>query len=330
MKKILLTQPIPEQVIKPLRSRFEFILSPDPSDETVRKYISGVDGLLVRTGTRLSRETIFAARSLKVIGRTGVGVDNVDIEAASEAGIPVCYTPEANSVSVAEHTMAFILAISKNLLNLDRETKQGNWKVRDRSHAIDLSGKTLGLLGFGRIGRAMFEIAKVFGIEVSIYDPFIPQELIPNNVKFFTNLKEFVSAVDIISVHIPLSPETKGIIDYDTIIAMKKDAILINTSRGSIINERDLEKALEEGWLSGVGLDVFENEPHPKNCGLNKFDRVYMTPHSAALTKECRLRMATHAMQGIVDVLEKRSPQWVFNQRELTNLCKEESFNGNR
>lgn len=146
MKRILLTQPLPDVVIEPLKDRFEIVVARDPSDMDICNYIDGFDGLLVRTGTKLSRETIYAAKTLKVIGRTGVGVDNVNVEAATERGIPLCYTPEANNISVAEHTMAFLLTISKDILNLHQETKSGNWSIRDRTRTVELYGKKLGCL----------------------------------------------------------------------------------------------------------------------------------------------------------------------------------------
>lgn len=315
MKRILLTQPLPDVVIEPLKDRFEIVVARDPSDMDIRNYIDGFDGLLVRTGTKLSRETIYAAKTLKVIGRTGVGVDNVNVEAATERGIPLCYTPEANNISVAEHTMAFLLTISKDILNLHQETKSGNWSIRDRTRAVELYGKKIGLLGFGRIGQAVAKMSAVFGLQVCIYDPFINKEHLPKEFEYYSDLIQFVASVDILSIHAPLNAQTKGIVNYAVLKAMKKDAIIINTSRGSVILEQDLEKALEEGWFLGVGLDVFANEPLSAESGFNKFQRVHMTPHSSALTRECRTRMASHAMEGIVDVLEGRKPKWVFNNQ---------------
>lgn len=317
MKKILLAQKIPEEVVSPLRQEFQIDLSPSPDDETIRSIIGDYDGLLVRTATKLSRDTIFAAEKLKVIGRTGIGVDNIDIEAASLRNIPVCNTPDANSISVAEHTLAFIFALTKDLVGLNKSTKAGDWGQRDLTQAVDLSGKTIGLLGFGRIGHRISEMLQLIGMQIAVFDPYIKAEALPKNFMLYRDLQEFVKDLDILSIHAPLTPETKGIVNYELLDIMKSDAYIINTSRGPLLDEVGLVRHLTAGKFAGVGLDVFEKEPLSPENPLCSFERVIMTPHSAALTRECRVRMADHAMQGIADILRGKAPKWVFNSSDI-------------
>ena len=323
MKKILLTQAVPEAALRLFpaltNGSYELKVAPAPDRETVLKTVRDFqpDAILVRSATKLDREMIAAARDLRVIGRTGVGIDNIDVAAASEHNIPVCNTPDANSQSVAEHTVALVLAVSKNLVHLNAETGSGNWKVRDQSGAFDLSGKRLGLVGFGKIATRVATICTALGMQVYFYDPYVADYFsAPLGTRVHT-LDKLAGMADVLSLHVPLTDENRGLVDYQFMKAMPQHAILINTARGPLIDHKDLVRALDEGWFTGVGLDVFENEPLAADNPLNSFARVLKTPHSAALTAECRVRMAEHAIGGILDVLEGRSAKWIFNRAEL-------------
>jgi D-3-phosphoglycerate dehydrogenase len=320
MKKVLLSQEIHKDAISFLKQKgFELFTAPSPDDETVRKYAADADGIIVRTATKLSRETIFAAGQLKVIARTGAGVDNVDVAAATEKNIPVCNTPAANIDSVAEHAVAFILALSKYLFMMDKAVRSGNFSVRNSYMPMDLEDKTLGLLGFGRIGRKAAGIcSSSFGMKIKFFDPYLGAD-IKENFPFekVDEMDELFKVSDFVSIHIPFTKENYHMIGSELLKKMKPGAFLVNTSRGGIIDEAALAEALSLGTIAGAALDVFEDEPPKPDNPLLKADNVILTPHSAALTKESSRRMAMHAAQGVADVLEGKTPQWVFNRDKI-------------
>jgi len=324
MKKILLSQNIHEDAVKYLKDRgFKLIIAPSPEDEVVRQYISNADAIIVRTATKLSRETIFAAGNLKVIARTGAGVDNVDIEAASEKQIPVCNTPEANIESVAEHALAFILSLSKHLFLMDVSVRKNDFAVRNKYLPVDLEEKTLGLLGFGKIGRKVAEkCSNCFGMRIIYYDPYLSNDIVTGfKCGRVNDIDTVFSQSDFISLHMPYTKENHHIIGRELFAKMKPGAFIINTSRGGIIDENALADALSNGVICGAALDVFEDEPPKEDSPLLALDNIILSPHSAALTKESSKRMAMHAAEGVVDVLEGRAPKWVFN-RDMTTKDK--------
>ena len=320
MKKVLLGQKIHEDSIRFLKDNaVKVIISPSPDAEVVRKYIKDADGIIVRTSTKLSRETIFAANKLKVIGRTGVGVDNVDVEAASEKNIPVCNTPEANTQTVAEHTISFILALAKGLRIVDRAVREGNWKIRHDYITIDISKKTLGLVGFGKIGKATAKKCyDAFLMNIIAYDPFLPENIeVDFPFKLLDRLEEIFEQSDFVSLHMPYTKENRHLINKNLLLKMKNKAYLINTSRGGMVDEQALAKIISEGRIAGAALDVFEDEPPEKDNPLLGLKEVILSPHSAALTKESSRRMAMHAAEGVLDVLEGRRPKWVYNRDKI-------------
>ena len=323
MKKVLLTQEIHPDALKLMQGNAEAIVSPSHDDKVVRNHISGCHGLVVRSATRLSRGTIFAADSLEVIARTGAGVDNIDIDAATERGIPVCHTPEANKISVAEHTLALILILAKDLSHVDAQVKKGNWKIRDSSRAFDLKGKSIGLVGLGRIGQEVARLSVSLGMTVLAYDPFVSRPAKGIQVKLVRNLKEIFKQADIISIHVPLTDKTRNLINASLLNLMKPTSILINTSRGAVIDEPAFVEALSEGKLAGAGLDVFSLEPLSKDNALCSLPNVVLTPHSAALTRECRLRMQIEAAQAVIDVFSDRDPKYIYNKAELKKAWHE-------
>ncbi|MGI6285342.1 hydroxyacid dehydrogenase [Neomoorella humiferrea] len=317
-KKVLIVQPIHESGMKVFDDRFEVKVAPDPSVETVKREIKGVEGVVVRTAP-FTREIIAAADSLKVIARHGVGVDNIDVLAATERGILVVNTPDANAVSVAEHTITAIGALAKRLLSMDLATRRGEWEVRNEYKAVDLDGKVLGLVGLGRIGTMVAKkAAAAFNMRVIAYDPYVrPETAAENNITLYSDLDRIFQEADIVSLHTPLTPETRGLVNEERLALMKASAFLINFSRGGVVDEDALYKALKNGLIAGAALDVFEEEPPPHNHPLFELDNVLLSPHSAALTKECVVRMATGAAQGVVDVLTGKRPQYVVNPEVL-------------
>jgi D-3-phosphoglycerate dehydrogenase len=314
----LIVQPIHESGLKVFDDRFEVRVAPDPSVETVKREIKGVEGVIVRTAP-FTREIIAAADSLKVIARHGVGVDNIDLRAATERGILVLNTPDANAVSVAEHTLTAIGALAKRVLPMDRATRQGDWEARNEYKAVDLDGKVLGLIGMGRIGSMVArKAAAAFNMEVIAYDPYVrPEVAAKNGVVLYEDLDRIFREADVISIHTPLTPETRGLVNGARLALMKSSAFLVNFSRGGVVDEEALYRALKDGVIAGAALDVFEEEPPSRNHPLFELDNVLLSPHSAALTEECVVRMATGAARGVVDVLTGKRPQFVVNTEVL-------------
>jgi len=313
-KKVLIVQPIHESGIKLLKKEVDVILAPDSSVETVCKEIKGIHGVIVRTAP-FTREIIESADKLEVIGRHGVGVDNIDIKAASERGISVVHTPNANMISVAEHAMGFILALAKRLVISDKATREGNFALREEFAAVDLEGKTLGIIGAGRIGSTLAKKCKAaFNMKVLAYDPYLPPEKARKiGANLCYNLSELLKKSDIVSIHVPFTRETRALIGERELGFMKRTAFLINVARGRIVEEKALAKALKEKWIAGAASDVFSQEPVHSDNPLLKIENIILSPHMAALTKECVIRMATGAAQGVLDVLRGNKPEHIVS-----------------
>jgi len=314
-QRVLVSQPIHEAGIRLLTEKgYEARVSPDTSEATYVKEIQGCSGLLVRTA-EIPASVIEAGKSLKVIARHGVGYDNINVAAATRRKIPVCITPRANALSVAEHVLTLMLALAKRIVPYDAATRKNDWEVRNSYGAIDLNGRVLGILGMGRIGSLVCKKAKAgFDMEILAYDPLIPAEAMEQaGAKVVKGIPELLKAADVVTVHVPSSPQTKGLIGVKELAMMKPTAFLINTARGPLVDEAALVQALKEKQIAGAGLDVFDPEPPKADNPLYTLPNVVLTPHSAGLTVECVIRMATHAAQAIVDVLEGRRPEGVIN-----------------
>jgi D-3-phosphoglycerate dehydrogenase len=255
-----------------------------------------------------------AGKKLKVISRHGVGYDNIDVAKATELGIWVTFAPESNADTVAEHAIGCIFTLARNFLQLDRETRAGNWGIRDKLLGFDLSGKVLGIVGLGKIGRRVAQKASR-GLDMKVvgYDPFLELEQIGEFATPVTSMEEVFGAADFVSVHIPGGAATKGIINKKLFAVMKKTAFFINASRGDVVAESDLIEALRNGTIAGAAIDVYEKEPPPKDNPLMNMGNVLLTPHNASQTRECMIRMALHAAQGIDEVLSGKRPTWPVN-----------------
>jgi D-3-phosphoglycerate dehydrogenase / 2-oxoglutarate reductase len=313
-QKILIVQPIHERGVQVFDNRFEVRVASDPSVATVIKEIRGVAGVVIRTAPFL-REIIEAADALRVIGRHGVGVDNIDLKAATEKGIVVVNTPNANATSVAEHTVTAIGALSKRAVVYDRATREGRWEIRNSYKAVDLDGKTLGLVGIGRIGSMVARRAAVaYNMKVIAYDPYVtPEKAREFGVTPCAQMDDVFRQADVVSLHTPLTPETRGFVNEAKLRLMKPTAFLINFSRGEVVNEKALCEALKSGVIAGAAIDVYDPEPPLKDNPLFALENILLSPHSAALTQECVIRMATGAAEGVVDVLSGKRPQFVVN-----------------
>ncbi len=317
MKKILLSKEIHPEAMALLKGKVDLVVLPDSTMETAKKMVADVDGAILRTNIGFTRELIAAAGKCKIISRTGVGVDNVDVAAATERGIMVCNTPGINAVSVAEQTLALMLGVAKQLTVMDKAVRACAWKARNSNSTVDLDGKTLGLVGLGRIG---LEVAKkcrlAFGMKVIAYDPFVKSA---EGITMCADLDEIFKASDFVSIHVPYMDETHHLVDARRLTLMKKTAYIINTARGEIIDEAALAQALESKAIAGAGVDVLEDEP-PSAANpslLFKLDSVLMTPHSAALTRECEMKVAIEAATAVLDFAQGKEPKYIFNKKEL-------------
>jgi D-3-phosphoglycerate dehydrogenase / 2-oxoglutarate reductase len=286
-------------------------------EQQMREAARSADAILIRT-SRLSKEAIEGAKRLKVVARHGVGYDNIDLAALNGRRIPLVLVGNINAVSVAEHTVYLLLACMKNGVVYDRAMREGRWLIRDTLQARDLKGKTLLIVGFGRIGREVATRAKAFGMNIAAYDPWVDRETIAKDIDLFSDLETAVVEADAISLHLPLTRETKNIFNSERINMMKKEAVLICTARGGLIDEVALAQALHNGEIKAAGLDVFEDEPPPKDHPLLGLENVVLSPHSAALTEECAEHMAVISAQNCLNGLDGcLDPALVANRQVL-------------
>jgi D-3-phosphoglycerate dehydrogenase len=319
MKKVLVNEKVSPDALNILKKAGEVVYMPSGDHEEFKRLVKDVTAVMLDTTIKFTPELMDMAPNLKVISRTGTGVDNVDIEAATKRGIMVLHTPDANTLTVAEHTVAFIGAITKHLLFLDSETRQGKFKTARRLYLpIDLDGKTLGIIGYGRIGK---QVAKrcmaAFNMKVIIYDPYISDDVVAPGVVRYSNEEDVYKQADVLTIHVPLTDETRKHVGEKLLSLMKPSAYLINTARGNIIDEAYVVKMLNDNRLMGAAFDVLTNEPPLEDEEFLKNPKTIISPHSAALTAECTVRVACEAAQGIVDYLEGRMPKSIFNRKGL-------------
>ena len=282
--------------------------------DAIKQDVVDCDAILARTAP-FPAEVLETGKKLKVVSRHGVGVDNIDVVKATELGIQVTNARESNSNTVAELALGFIISLGRNLILCDRETRNGNFEIRNQMKGIDLEGKTLGILGMGKIGRLLANKA-FFGLSMNIigYDPYLKADCFPKEVMKVDNWDDIFKLSDFISVHIPSTKETKESIGQREFEMMKSSAFFINAARGDVVNEEDLIEALSSHAIKGAGLDVYKEEPPRKDHPYFSMDSVVLTPHNAALTEECMIRMAVHAAQGIDEVLSGLEPTWPVNK----------------
>jgi len=315
MKKVLLSKPINLAGMKVLEGKVDPIILSDSNIGTVKKMVEDVEGIVLRTNIKVTREIIESAPKLKVISRTGVGVDNVDVAAATKRGILVCHTPGVNSNSVAEQTLALLLGLAKQLKIMDKAVCEENWKIRNAGKTVDAEGKTLGLIGVGRIGSLVAcKCRLAFNMKVIAYDPYLKEV---EGIELYPNLDQVFKEADFISIHVPYTEQTHHLVNAKLLNLMKPEACLINTARGPLVDEKALIEALEKGSIAGAGLDVFEKEPPSRENPLLKSNNVIFTPHSSALSRECVIKVHVAAAQAVVDLLEGRQPKYIYNKQDL-------------
>lgn len=282
-------------------------------DEVIRK-IDDADALILGGGGPVTRRVMLEARKLKIIARHGLGLDNVDVAAATDLGIPVTYCRHTGEeVSVAEHAVALILACARKLAEADKAVRAGEWSARVRLVGVELRGKTLGVIGFGAIGREVARIMRNgFGMRVLAYDPYVPDDVFKRFGVERADLEPLLRESDVITVHVPLTEETRKMLSAERISLVKPGAILVNTSRGAVIDEEALCRALAEGRVSYAGLDVFEREP-PTGSPLLGLPNVVLTPHVAAFTREALYRMDMANAEDLVKFFRGEKPLRLAN-----------------
>jgi len=303
--KVLVCDPIHEDGIKILKDAgFEIDISPEISYEELKEKVGDYDVLVVRSRTKVTREIIEAGEKLKVVGRAGAGIDNIDVEAAKEKGVKVLNTPEAPAIAVAELTIGLLLSLARQIPRANSSMKEGRWAKKE-FRGWQLNGKTFGVIGLGHIGEKVARLAKAFGMKILITKRTPPSpEILKELEAEFVSLDELLGRSDIVSLHVPLTPQTHHMIGEREIRLMKDGAFIINTSRGAVIDEKALFNALKSGKLGGAALDVYEVEP-PKDYSLMKLPNVVCTPHIGAQTVEAQRAASTLLAQKIVNALKE-------------------------
>ena len=316
--KIVLTQRLDEAAMDLLKDSGAEVYTAESADfSQFMDAMEEADSVIIRVG-QLTAEIMDRCPKLRVIGLTGVGYDRVDVGHASEKGIPVVYTPGANSLSVAEHTVALMFAAAKNITESDRELRKGSWKVRDAGKAFELSGKTVGIIGVGAIGAHVARICQGIGMHTIAYSHSGNRKKVEAaGCEYCETMEELLRRSDFVTIHNPLTPETMNMITARELGLMKRTAILINTSRGPIVNEPDLREALEQGVIAGAGIDVFAEEPALPDNPVFQAPNTVVTPHLAALTREAKSRMHVNAVKGVLALLSGETWQDVVDK----NVC---------
>lgn len=325
-KRVFVTDHISEEGIEKLREFAEVDVELELSKEELTERIAGYDALVVRSGTKVTKEIIEAGSMgrLKVIGRAGVGVDNVDVETATEKGILVVNAPEANTISAAEHTIAMLLSLLRRIPAANVSLKSGQWD-RKKHMGVEVNGKVLGIIGLGRVGSEVAKRAKGLGMRVVAYDPFITEERGRELGIALSNFNEVLQVADFITLHTPLTKDTHHLIGKKEFALMKDGVRVLNCARGGIIDERALKDAIKSGKVAGAALDVFEREP-PEERELLELDEVIVTPHLGASTAEAQKAAAMVIAEEVIEALKnkpvKNAVNMLYVEEELMESIK--------
>ncbi len=320
MPHILLINPIHADGVALLDARDDVTIEvmDDPSPANIAARIPEADAAIIRNA-KLDAQAIGRAGKLKVVSRHGVGFDNIDVDALTEKNIPLAVIGEANSPTVAEHTLAMILSLAKDLKGYERSVRGGNWQFRDVLSAFDVAGKTLLVIGFGRIGSRVAPLAAAFGMKLIVADPNVPERVVRGlGYRYVSDFHDALGEADIVTLHLPGNYDGSPRIGAAEFAAMRDGAVLVNCARGSIVDEAALADALKSGKVLRAGLDVMRQEPPPNNHPLFELDNVIFTNHVAASTAECFVRMGVTSAQNALDAIDgKLDPFFVVNQEVL-------------
>ena len=317
MLKILLTDKISTRAQALLVEHgFQVDNLPTMPRESLATCLDDYDAIAIRSATRLDGELLSGLQKLRLIVRGGVGVDNIDIPAATAAGIAVANTPGANTIATAELTFAMILALARNLMPAHDSVLRGEWE-RAAFRGVELSGKTLGLLGFGRVGREVARRAIAFGMQVQAYDPYLTADIFSDAGVVRSSFEAVIRNADFLSLHLPLNEKTKHMLDKAAFSQMKKGVRIVNCARGGLIDEREITAALADGRIAGLALDVYEIEPPGPNHPLIGHNNVIHVPHLGAYSVEAQAKVADEVAGVIVHFFVNRKYENVLNRKEL-------------
>jgi D-3-phosphoglycerate dehydrogenase len=314
-RRVLVTDPIHDEAVQALRRNYDVEVREVASNE-LPEFIEGFGALIVRSRTQVTRDVLARDAGLRVVGRAGAGVDNIDVDAATERGIPVVNAPGGNSQSVAELAVGLMLSLARRIPEADRTTKAGGWE-KARLKGGELGGKVLGLIGLGRIGSLVGQIAQDLGMETLAYDPYVEPVAAQERGIWLASLEQVLERSDFISVHAALTEETHHMVSRPQLAAMKPSAYLINVARGPIVDEEALAEALGEAQIAGAALDVFEKEP-PARSPLLTMENVVLTPHIGAATDEAQRRTGLLVAEQVTKALEGEVPDFLVNPEILS------------
>lgn len=319
MKTVLVNKPIHTDALKRLSEEVEVLTPFDASRQEILDLLSGVQGVVLCLGLDFTADVIDACKSLEVIGRHGAGVETVDVEAATLKKIPVVFTPYGPTESTAEHAFTLMMATARKLSFLDRETRAGNFNVRDRTVGKELFEARVGIVGFGRIGKRFAQMCRgALNMKVHVFDPIMGRSDVEGwGAVYETDIVEMASKIDVLSLHCPLTEQTRHIVNRQVFDAMKPEAVFINASRGPIADESALIGALQQNKIFGAGLDVYEPEPPADDNPLFSLDNVVLTPHLASFTEEGRQRMGLTVVEDVLSVLRGEKPEYPLNPEVL-------------
>jgi D-3-phosphoglycerate dehydrogenase len=320
MPKILIIQPFQEDGMALFHARddIEYEIVDGKSEAELAEKIRDADAATIRTAL-VPASVIEKAERLKVLSRHGVGYDNIDVAALTARGIPLAIAADANATAVAEHAFFFMLALAKQALRHDRATREGRWEIRNSFETVDLMGRSVLVLGYGRIGREVARRCAAFGLRVGIYDPYVQANLIEaDGYRSIPDYQAVLAETDVLTAHMPLAGESRHMIGAAELAALPDHALVINCARGGIVDEDALYEALTSGKIAGAGIDVFEQEPPPDNHALFALDNVLLSPHTAGMSREAALRMAVSTARNALAALDgKLDPSMVVNREVL-------------
>jgi D-3-phosphoglycerate dehydrogenase len=320
--RVVATDRVSKKGLAPLRDdgRFEVVIVKDSSTPDFTSELKTAAGLIVRSATRVDAAMLEGAPDLKVVGRAGVGVDNIDVPAASERGVAVTNSPGGNTISAAELTMALMLAVARRVTDADRSIRQGRWE-RSTLQGVELRGKTLGVIGAGRIGWEVAQRCRAFGMDVIVYDPYLAAKRVEELHPHLVSLERLIETADVITLHVPLNAETRGLIGDDALHRMKKGAFVLNVSRGGVVDEAALARALHDQRIGGAGLDVYEHEPLSPDSPLLEAPNLVLSPHLGASTKEAQIQVALEVSRNIRAALALGDLSSAINATDLARAA---------
>ena len=314
--RILVVEPIAAEGIALLRASHEVDERPGLARDELCSILPDYDALIVRSQVQVDAELIAAGTRLVVIGRAGVGVDNVDLDAATRAGIMVVNAPTGNTIAAAEHTLALLYGVARRTAPADASVRRGEWK-RAQFTGLELRGRTLGIVGLGKIGQAIAVRARAMEMTVLAVDPFVTAEQAANHGVELVEFDAMLARADVVTVHVPLTRATRGLIGREAIAKLKPGSIVLNVARGGVVDEAAVAEALRSGHLGGAGIDVFEHEP-PTGSPLLDAPNTLLTPHLGASTAEAQILVAEEVAAQVLDVLDGRSARYAVNAPLLT------------